>query len=62
MSGTASSRCCGRQVEVSDSGQPMPCICVRYSIEAPTQGERCPDCGADIVIPGYCGACENDEV
>jgi hypothetical protein len=25
---TASCRVCGRQVEVSDSGQPMPCSCI----------------------------------
>ena len=26
---TASCRICGRQVEVSESGQPMPCVCIK---------------------------------
>jgi hypothetical protein len=43
---TASCRACGRQVEVSDSGQPMPCICIRRPSEAFLL-----DCVADCVGP-----------
>ena len=39
-------RVCGRAVEVSDSGQPMPCICVRRPSEAFLL-----DCVADCVGP-----------
>jgi len=39
-------RVCGRQVEVSDSGQPMPCICIRRPSEAFLL-----DCVADCVGP-----------
>ena len=42
----ASCRVCGRQVEVSDSGQPMPCICVRRPSDAFLL-----DCVADCVGP-----------
>lgn len=31
---SASCRVCGRQVEVSDSGQPMPCVCVAFPAPA----------------------------
>jgi len=30
----ASCRVCGRQVEVSDSGQPMPCVCILHPLDA----------------------------
>ena len=42
----SSCRICGRQVEVSDSGQPMPCICIRRPSEAFLL-----DCVADCVGP-----------
>jgi len=43
---TASCRVCGRQVEVSDSGQPMPCICILRPLDAFLL-----DCVADCVGP-----------
>ncbi len=30
---SASCRVCGRQVEVSDSGQAMPCVCIRRPLD-----------------------------
>ncbi len=30
---TASCRVCGRQVEVSDSGTPMPCLCIKRPLD-----------------------------
>ena len=39
-------RICGRQCEVSDSGQPMPCICIKRPSEAFLL-----DCVADCVGP-----------
>ena len=54
---TASCRICGRQVEVSDSGQPMPCICVRYPLEAPVPGSYCPTCCELVEVVGMCGEC-----
>jgi len=39
-------RICGRQCEVSDSGQPMPCICIKRPSDAFLL-----DCVADCVGP-----------
>lgn len=43
---TASCRVCGRQVEVSDSGQAMPCVCILRPLDA-----FLADCVADCVGP-----------
>lgn len=51
---------CGRQVEVSDSGQPMPCICVNLrlpSLEVDPNG-ICKRCGANAALEDYCEECE----
>ena len=59
-------RICGRQCEVSDSGQPMPCICIKRPSDAflldcvadcvgPAAPEpevwRCVECGAEFDGP-----------
>ena len=43
---TAPCRVCGRQVEVSDSGQPMPCVCILRPLDAFLL-----DCVVDCVGP-----------
>jgi len=48
-------RICGRQCEVSDSGQPMPCICIKRPSEAFLL-----DCVADCVGPAAPDACPGD--
>lgn len=59
----ASCGVCGRQVEVSDSGQTMPCICVLPSIEVPDPSRTCEACGEPLTLdnPPFCGACSESE-
>ena len=45
---TASCRVCGRQVEVSDSGQPMPCVCAARPLDT-----FLADVVRDCIEPGW---------
>ena len=73
----ASCGICGRQVEVSDSNQAMPCSCIatplgdflRYAI-ADCVGKPslevdpdgvCAGCGANWALTGLCEVCQGDK-
>jgi hypothetical protein len=36
----------------------MPCVCVRFPLEAPEPGTYCIHCDEPMNLKGYCGACD----
>jgi len=73
----ASCGVCGRQVEVSDSGQTMPCSCINHPLGKVIWGAiadcvgkpslevdhngTCPTCGANWALSGPCDVCQGDK-